>query len=119
MKLREPALLLKNFTRVFCVNLALNPFKEYILDMTAKRNEYKKQGKNIWQDMCKKISNCTFRACIRCDIHEVLKCLSETWMKTKYDDRVKECIPLKNGNYLVNVKDHDGVDDNGISEKNQ
>ena len=26
-------------------NLNFNPFREYILDMTAKRNEYKKQGK--------------------------------------------------------------------------
>ena len=33
------------------------------------------------------------------------------------DDRVKECIPLKNGNYLVNLKDHDGVDNNGVSKK--
>ena len=38
-------------------------------------------------------------------------------MKTEYDDRVKEYIPLKNGNYLVNVKDHNGVDDNGVSRK--
>ena len=38
----------------FCDNLNFNPFKEYILDMAAKRNEYKKQGKNILQDLCKK-----------------------------------------------------------------
>ena len=38
-------------------------------------------------------------------------------MKTEYDDRVKEYIHLKNGKYLVNVKDHDGVDDNGVSKK--
>ena len=38
-------------------------------------------------------------------------------MKTEYDDRVKEYIPLKNGNCLVNVKDHNGVDDNGVSKK--
>ena len=85
--------------------------------MTAKRNEYKKQGKNILQDMCKKTSNGMYGGCIRCDIHEILKCVSENWMKTEYDDRVKEYIPLKNGNYLVNVKDHNGVDDNGVSKK--
>ena len=38
-------------------------------------------------------------------------------MKTEYDDGVKDYIPLKNGNYLVNVKDHDGTDDNGVSKK--
>ena len=85
--------------------------------MTAKRNEYKKQSKTILADLCKKISNGTYGGCIRCDIHDVLRCVSEAWMKTEYDDRVKEYIPLKNGNYLVNIKDHDGVDDNGISRK--
>ena len=109
---------IKEFYEGFiCDNLDYNPFKEYILDMTVKRNEYKKQGKNILQDMCKKISNGTYGGCIGCNIHEILKCVSENWMKTGYDDRVKEYILLKNGNYLVNVKDRDGVDDNGVSKK--
>ena len=77
----------------------------------------KKRGKNILQDLCGKISNGTYGGCIKCDIHDVLKCVSENWMKTEYDDRVREYIPLKNGNYLVNVKDHDGVDDNGVKKK--
>ena len=38
-------------------------------------------------------------------------------METEYDGGVKEYLPLKNGNYLVNVKDHNGVDDNGLSKK--
>ena len=110
--------IIKEFYEGFiCDNLDYNPFKEYILDMTAKRNEYKKQGKNILQDMCKKISKGTYGGCIRCDIHEILKCVSENWMETEYDDRVKEDIPLKSGNYLVNVKDHNGVDDNVVSKK--
>ena len=46
---------IKEFYEGFiCDNLDYNPFREYILDMTAKRNEYKKQGENILQDMCKK-----------------------------------------------------------------
>ena len=109
---------IKEFYEGFiCENLDYNPFREYVLDMTAKRNEYKKQSKTILADLCKKISNGTYGGCIRCDIHDVLRCVSETWMKTEYDDRVKEYIPLKNGNYLVNIKDHDGVDDNGNSKK--
>ena len=98
-------------------NLDYNPFEGYILGMTVKRNEYNKQGKNILQKLCKKISNGTYGVCDRYDIHEVLKCVSENWMKTKYDDRVKEYIHLKNGNYLVNVKCHNGVDDKGVSKK--
>ena len=38
-------------------------------------------------------------------------------METNYDDRVKQYIPLKNGNYMVKIQNHDDVDDNGISKK--
>ena len=38
-------------------------------------------------------------------------------MKTQYDDRIKKYDPFKNGKNIVNVVDHDGVDDNGISNK--
>ena len=38
--------IIKNIYEGFiCDNLDFNPFREYILDMTAKRNEYIKQGK--------------------------------------------------------------------------
>ena len=67
--------------------------------------------------MCKKTSNGTYGGCIRCDVHDVLKCISENWMKTNYDDRVKEYIAFKTESFLVNIKDHDGVDDNGVSKK--
>ena len=73
--------------------------------------------KTICKICVKKTSNGTYGGCIRCDIYDVLKSVSEKWMEPNYDDRVKEYIPLKNGNYLVNLKDHDGADDNGISKK--
>ena len=62
--------------------------------MTAKRNEYKKQGKTILQDLCKEMSSGVYGGCIRCDIHDIFKCVSENGKKTQYDDRVKEYIPL-------------------------
>ena len=58
-----------------CDNLDFNPFKEYILDMTAKRNEYKEQVKTLLQEMCKKISNGTYGGCIRCDITNEINCV--------------------------------------------
>ena len=52
---------IKKFHEGFiCDNLDYNPFREYILDMTAKRNEYKKRSKTILADLCKKISNGTY-----------------------------------------------------------
>ena len=85
--------------------------------MTVIRNEYKKQGKDILQNMCKITSNGTYGGYIRRDISDVLKCVSEHWMNTEYDDRVEEWFHLKNVNYMAKIQDHGGVDDNGISKK--
>ena len=38
-------------------------------------------------------------------------------MKTGYDENVVELFPSKNENIMVEIKDHDGVDDNGYSKK--
>ena len=40
-------------------------------------------------------------------------------MKNEYDENVAEWFPLKYGNIIVQLKDHDGVDDNGYSKKNK
>ena len=85
--------------------------------MRAKRNEYKKQGKNILQTMCKNVSCGTYGGCIRRDITENFKCVTENWMRTEYDDRFKNYFRLENGNNLINIQDHESVDDNGKSKK--
>ena len=100
-----------------CDILDYNPFTEYVHDLIEKRNEYKKQGKNILQLMCKDTVNGGYGSCIRQDITVNYKCVTENWMKTEYDYRVKNYIPLENGNYMVKILDHEGIDDNGISKK--
>ena len=100
-----------------CDNLDYNPFTEYVHDLIEKRNQYKKQGKNILQLMCKDTVNGGYGSCIRQDITENYKSVSENWMITGYDDRVKNYIPLENGNYMVNIVDHEAFVDNGISKK--
>ena len=99
-----------------CDNLDYNPFTEYVHDLIEKRNEYKKHGENILQLMCKDTVNGGYGGCIRQDNTENYKCVTENWMNTEYDDRVNNYIPLENGNYMVNIVDHEGVDDNGISK---
>ena len=102
-----------------CDNLDYNPFRELILGMKKKRSEYKKAGLSILQEMCKKLSNGCFGTIIRCDSNETLKCESENWMMTEYENSVKERFLLKNGIYMVNITNHSGVDDNGKSKKNK
>ena len=48
---------------------------------------------------------------IRKDIEESFACKSETWMKTEYDERVKEYWRISLGNYIVKMIDDQRLED--------
>ena len=48
---------------------------------------------------------------IRKDIEESHQCKSEMWMMTEYDERVLDCQKLNYGNYIVKMKDDEGLQD--------
>ena len=55
--------------------------------------------------------NSLFGVQIRRDINESYYCKSETWTKTEYDENVLDYWKLPNGNYIVEMKKDDGLDD--------
>ena len=105
------------FEGFICDNLDYNPFENIVLNMTAKRNKYKKEKKNILQTEAKQVPNAVYGFTIRSDFEDVYKCVFSHWMKTGYDDRVIEWFPLKNSNIMVKIADHECVDDIGSIKK--
>ena len=95
----------------FCHNLEFNPYTEFVTDMFQKRDLFKSQGKDLLQNLAKKIGLSVYGGNIRKDINEEYKCVTENWMRENFDDRVKEWFPLKNGNLIVKLEDDQGVDD--------
>ena len=95
----------------FCYNLEYNPYTEFVTDMFQKRDLFKSQGKDLLQNLAKKIGLSVYGGNIRKDINEEYKCVTENWMRENFDDRVKEWFPLKNGNLIVKLEDDEGVDD--------
>ena len=95
----------------FCYNLEYNPYTEIVTDMFQKRDMFKSQGKDLLQNLAKKIGLSVYGGNIRKDINEEYKCVTENWMRENFDDRVKEWFPLKNGNLIVKLEDDGGVDD--------
>ena len=95
----------------FCHNLEFNPYTEFVTDMFQKRDMFKSQGKDLLQNLAKKIGLSVYGGNIRKDINEEYKCVTENWMRENFDDRVKEWFPLKNGNFIVKLEDDEGVDD--------
>ena len=47
---------------------------------------------------------------LRKDIEEEYLCKSEHWMKTQFEERVKDYWKLPNGNYIVKLALDEGVD---------
>ena len=103
--------ILEVFEGFFCHNLEYNPYTEFVTDMFEKSGLFKSQGKDLLQNLAKKIGLSVYGGNIRKDINEEYKCVTENWMKENFDDRVKEWFPLKNGNLIVKLEDDEGVDD--------
>ena len=95
----------------FCYNLEYNPYTEFVTEMFQKRDMFKSQGKDLLQNLAKKIGLSVYGGNIRKDINEEYKCVTENWMRENFDNRVKEWFPLKNGNFIVKLEDDEGVDD--------
>ena len=103
--------ILEVYEGFFCHNLEYNPYTEFVTDMFQKRDMFKSQGKDLLQNLAKKIGLSVYGGNIRKDINEEYKCVNENWMRENFDDRVKEWFPLKNGNFIVKLEDDEGVDD--------
>ena len=78
--------------------------------MFEKRGLFKSQGKNLLQNLAKKIGLSAYGGVFRKDKNEVSIWVTETWMRENFKDRVKEWFPWKNGNLIVKIEDDIGVD---------
>ena len=88
-------IILEVYEGFFCHNLEYNPYTEFVTDMSEKRDLFKSQGKDLLQNLAKKIGLSVYGGNFRKDINEEYKCVTENWMRENFDDRVKEWFPLK------------------------
>ena len=99
------------FEGLFCHNLEYKTYTEFATDMFEKRDLFQSQGKFFLQNLAKKIGKSVYDGNIRENVNEEYQCISEIWMREKFDDRVKEWFPSKNGNLIVKLDNDEGVDD--------
>ena len=98
-------------------NFKESPFKHFINNLFELRAKYKSEGEDILQEMVKLIMNSLYGQTIRKDIEEEFSCKTEHWMKTEFDDRVKDYWKLANGNYIVKMSLDEGIDKE-VEDKN-
>ena len=95
----------------FCHNLEYNPSTQFFIDMFEKRDLFQSHGKDLLQNLAEKIGLSVYAGNIKKDINEEYKSVTESCMREKFDDSVKEGFPLKSGNLTVKLEDDEGVDD--------
>ena len=58
--------------------------------MFEKKDLFKSLGKKLLQNLAQKIGLSVYGCKIRKDVNEDFKCVTDTWMRDNFDDRVKE-----------------------------
>ena len=97
------------YERVFYrQNFKKSPFRKVIEKLFALRQKYNDEGNDLMQGL---VLNCLYGAQIRKDIDQFYNCKSEHWMQTEYDENVLDFWKIPNGNFIVKVKDDDGLED--------
>ena len=95
----------------FSVKTKNTILKQKLLLICLKKDLSKSQGKNLLQNLSKKIGLSVYGGSIRNDKNEEHKCVTETQLRENFDDRVKEWFLLKNDKLIVKLEADKGVDD--------
>ena len=89
----------------------MSPFKKVIDNLFGLRQKYKDENNDVMQMLVKLIMKSLYGEQIRKDIEESYQCKSEMWMMTEYDERVLHYQKVNYGNYIVKMKDDEGLPD--------
>ena len=93
----------------------ISPCKKVIEKLFALTQKYKDKHNDLMQRLVKLIMKSLYGVQIRKDIDQCYKCKSQHWMETEYDENVLGYWKLPNENYIVKLKEDDGLDgDNDV-----
>ena len=94
---------------IYKENFKINPFEKVITKLFALREKYKEENNDVMQLLVKLIMNALYGEFLRKDSIENNQGKSETWMMSEYDERVLDYHKINNGNYIVKMKDDEGL----------
>ena len=96
---------------IYRENYKVNPFSKVIDILFELRQKYKEENNGVMQLLVKLIMNSLYGEFLRKDILESYQCKSEMWMQTEYDERVLDYQKINHENYIVKMKDDEGLED--------
>ena len=96
---------------IYRENFKVSTFRKVIDKLFALRQKYKDENNDVMQLLVKLLLNSLYGENIRKDIEEKFTCLSEAWMMSEYDERVKDFWKISDNNYIVKMIDDAGLED--------
>ena len=96
---------------IYRENFKVSPFRKVIDILFKLRQKYKDEGNEVMQLLVKLLMNALYGEQIRKDVEEKFACKSEMWLQTESDERVKDYWKISNINYIVNMIDDKGLED--------
>ena len=96
---------------IYLQNYKISPFEKAMKKLFELRQKYKEENNEVMQLLVKLIMNSLYGEFLRKDSLESYQCKSEMWMMTEYDERVLDCQKIRRGNYIVKMKDDEGLED--------
>ena len=94
---------------IYHENFKIPPFRIVIDKLFASRQKYKDKNNEVMQLLVKLLMNSLYGENIRKDIEEKFACISEKWMQTEYDERVKDSWKISGNNYIFKMIDDAGL----------
>ena len=96
---------------IYRENFKVSPFRKVIDNLFALTQKYKDEGNDVTQLLVKLLMNSLYGENIRKDIEEKFACKSEYWMQTEYDEGVRDSWKILGNNYIVEMIDDAGLED--------
>ena len=96
---------------IYQENFKISPFRKAIDELFALGQKYEDENNDIMQLLVKLFMNSSYRELLRKGILESYQCKSEMWMRTEYDERVLDYQQVIYGNFIVKLKDDEGLED--------
>ena len=96
---------------IYRENFIINPFEKVFDKLFALRQKYKEERNDVMQLLVKLIMNALYGEFLGKDITESYQCKSEMWMEKEYEERVLDYHKINCGNYIVKIKDDEGLED--------
>ena len=96
---------------IYRENYKVSPFRKVIDEIFELRQKYKEENNEVMQLLVKLFMNSLYGELLRKDILESYQCKSEMCIQTEYDERVLDYQKTNHGNYIVKIKDDEGIED--------